>query len=64
MKTKRSHSYRISEEEAKKAFKVLRGSGPIVKRLRDLLKIETGKRKHLIGQGFRNDIERIIEAAE
>jgi hypothetical protein len=65
MKSKRSHPYRITKEEAKKALKILRESGPIIDRLEGLLEIKTGKRgTHRIGQGFRNDIERIIQAAK
>jgi hypothetical protein len=64
MKSKRSHPYRITEEEAKRAWEILRGPDPMIKRLEGLLEITTGKRgTHLIGQGFRNDIKRIIDAA-
>jgi hypothetical protein len=64
MKKKRSHPYKISRDEAKKAFEILSGPGPLVGRLKDLLEIKTGKSgQHRIGQGFRNDIQRIIEAA-
>jgi hypothetical protein len=65
MKKKRSHPYKISRDEAERAFEILSESGPIVDRLKLLLEIRTGKRKtHRIGQGFRNDIQRIIDAAE
>jgi hypothetical protein len=49
MKTKRSHRYRITEDEAKEAWLVLNGSGPIIDRLRKLLLVTTGKRAHPIG---------------
>lgn len=65
MKSKRSHPYRITKEEAKKAWEILRESGPIINRLESLLKIRTRKSgNHRIGKGFRNDIERIIQAAK
>jgi hypothetical protein len=65
MKTNRLHPYKISKTEARKALDILRGSGPIINRLKLLLAIKTRKSgTHLIGQGFRNDITRIIEAAE
>jgi hypothetical protein len=64
IKTKRSHPYKISEDEAKEAWRILSGPGPIIDRLRELLLITTGKRAHPIGQGFRNDITQIIKAAE
>jgi hypothetical protein len=65
MKTKRLHPYRISKMEAAAALQILRGSGPIIDRLRSLLEIRTGKRgTHRIGQGFRNDIQQIIQAAD
>ena len=64
MKTKRSHPYRITKHEAKKAWRILSGSGRMIDRLKELLLIKTGKGDHRIGQGFRNDITRIIRAAE
>jgi hypothetical protein len=64
MAMKRSHPYKITEDEAKEAWRILRGSGPILNRLKKLLLITTGKRDHPIGQGFRNDIAQIIKAAE
>jgi hypothetical protein len=64
MKMKRSHPYKISKAEAEAAWNILRGAGPIINRLERLLEIRTGKSgTHRIGQGFRNDITRIIEAA-
>ncbi len=64
MKIKRSHPYKITEAEAREAWSILNGSGPMINRLKSLLEIKTGKRPHSIGQGFRNDIDRIIKVAE
>jgi hypothetical protein len=59
----RSHPYRITKEEGKEAFRILNSRGPLVKRLKRLLEIRTGKRNHQIGKGFRNDIQRILNAS-
>ncbi len=64
MAKKRSHPYKISEAEAKEAWRILSGSGPMINRLKELLLITTGKGARPIGQGFRNDIAQIIRAAE
>jgi hypothetical protein len=65
MKNKRLHPYKITSDEAKEAWRILSGSDPILTRLRSLLEIKTGKRgTRQIGQGFRNDINQIIKAAE
>lgn len=62
MAARRAHPYRITKEEGKEAFRILSSRGPLVKRLERLLEIRTGKkRNHRIGQGFRNDILRILE---
>lgn len=64
MKAKRSHPYKITKHEAKKAWRILSGSGRMIDRLKELLLIRTGKGDYRIGQGFRNDITQIIKAAE
>jgi hypothetical protein len=64
MSTKRLHPYKISQKEAAAALDILREPGPIINKLERLLASRTGKSRHRIGQGFRNDIEMIIEAAK
>ena len=59
----RSHPYRITKEEGKKAFAILNSRGSLVKRLEQLLEIRTGKQNRQIGKGFRNDIRRILDAS-
>jgi len=61
---KRIHPYKITKKEAEAAFNILNGPGPIIARLESLLEIRTGKNGHRIGQGFRNDIAMIVEAAK
>ena len=61
---KRSHPYKITKDQAKEAWRILSGSGPMINRLKELLLITTGKGARPIGQGFRNDIAQIIRAAE
>jgi hypothetical protein len=64
MKSKRSHPNKITKKEAKKAWNILKKPGPIIDRLESLLKITTGIRDRPIGQGFQNDVKRIIDAAK
>jgi hypothetical protein len=60
----RTHKYRITPDQAEKAWEILSSSKPMVKRLEDLLTITTGKRgTTLIGRGFRNDIDQILKVA-
>ena len=63
MRAKRTHPHKISPKEAAAALDILRKPGTVIKKLKLLLKITTGKNGHLIGRGFRNDIEMIIKAA-
>jgi hypothetical protein len=63
MSKQRSHLYKISPKEAAAALEILREPGPIINRLTRLLESRTGK-SHRIGQGFRNDIQMIINAAK
>ena len=62
MRTKRTHLYKITREEAAAALEILKKQGEIVDKLERLLTITTGKQNRLIGQGFRNDIKMIINA--
>ena len=64
MNTRRLHPYKISKKEATAALHVPSVPGTLINRLERLLKIRTGKSRHLIGQGFRNDIMMIINAAK
>jgi hypothetical protein len=62
MSKKRLHPCKITQKEAAAALDILKEPGPIINRLERLLTIRTGKNRQLIGHGFRNDIEMIIEA--
>jgi hypothetical protein len=64
MSTTRTHLHKISQKEAAAALDILKKPGTLIDRLKSLLKIKTGKRGRLIGQGFRNDIAMIIDAAK
>ncbi len=64
MSTRRTHPHKISQKEAAAALHILKKPGTLIDRLERLLKIKTGKSRHLIGQGFRNDIAMIINASK
>jgi len=64
MNKKRTHLYKITQKEAAAALRILKKPGTIINKLGRLLKIKTGKSRRLIGQGFRNDITMIINAAK
>jgi hypothetical protein len=64
MSTKRTHPHKISQKEAAAVLEILKKPGTIINRLKQVLKIKTGKSRHLIGLGFRNDIAMIINAAQ
>jgi hypothetical protein len=63
MRTKRTHLYKITREEAAAALDILNRQSDIIERLKCLLEIRTSKKRR-IGLGFRNDIEMIIDAAK
>jgi len=63
MRTKRTHLYKITREEAAAALDILNRQSDIIERLKCLLEIRTGKKRR-IGLGFRNDIEMIIDTAK
>ena len=58
----RTHKYKITKAEAKAAWDILNGRGPMLARLKALKDIRTTNNRQ-IGQGFRNDIDMIIDAA-
>jgi hypothetical protein len=64
MRTRRTHPHKISPKEAAAVLEILKKPGTIINRLKQVLEIRTGNSRRRIGQGFRNDIEMIIKAAE